>query len=307
MKKTFRTLLFMALSIAALSSCEDVPAPYELPTAGGGGSSTTEEIQAVGDGTLANPYNVKALKEFIDAGEYSGQMVYFKGIVTSFKSGEEPGNSYGNATFYIADQAGGSNTFYCYRIKDFNNEKFSTDDADLFAVGDTVVIYGQVTLYSGTTYETEQNTAYLISINGQGESESGTTTDPEEPTTDPEETGDGTAANPYNVAAANAVCAALQKSSTSATYLSDEVYVEGIISKIESIDTGSYGNATYYISADGTTTNQLEVYRGYSLNGNKFTSESEIAVGQTVVVCGQLQNWLGTYEFTKGSKIISIE
>ena len=117
--------------------------------------------------------------------------------------------------------------------------------------------------------------------------------------------GDGTYSNPFNVAAANKATSELQPSNTSETFLSDELYVKGIISQIESIDTGNYGNATYYISDDGSTANQLEVYRGYGFDGAKFKSETDINVGDTVIVCGKLQNWLGkTYEFTTGSKIV---
>ena len=119
-----------------------------------------------------------------------------------------------------------------------------------------------------------------------------------------EPTGDGTLASPYNVAAANELTAGLERStSKDNVFLSDEVYVKGIISTIDNVDT-SYGNAVYYISDDGTTANQLEVYRGYYLDGAKFTAADQIAVGDTVIVCGQLQNWLGTYEFTTGSKIV---
>ena len=53
---------------------------------------------------------------------------------------------------------------------------------------------------------------------GGGDTPGGNVTEP---------TGDGTVATPYNVAAAINVCAELQKSSTSASYLSDEVYVKG--------------------------------------------------------------------------------
>ncbi len=119
-----------------------------------------------------------------------------------------------------------------------------------------------------------------------------------------EPTGEGTLENPYNVAAANELTASLERStSKDNVFLSDEVYVKGIISSIDNVDT-NFGNAVYFISDDGSATKQLEVYRGYYLDGAKFTSSDQIAVGDTVVVCGQLQNWLGTYEFTTGSKIV---
>ncbi|MDE5986073.1 MAG: carbohydrate binding domain-containing protein [Prevotella sp.] len=125
-----------------------------------------------------------------------------------------------------------------------------------------------------------------------------------------EPAGDGTVATPYNIAAALDVCANLQQSSTSASYLSEEVYVKGKVSSIVDTEFNSqFGNITYYISdvaEDGTTTNKLEVYRGYGLNGAKFTSLDDIKVGDEVIVKGKLQNWLGTYEFTQGSSLYSL-
>lgn len=79
--------------------------------------------------------------------------------------------------------------------------------------------------------------------------------------------------------------------------------VKGIISSIDELSI-SYGNATYFIKDELSDTQSLEIYRGYSLNGAKFTSEKEIEVGGTVVVSGTLVNFNGTYEFTTGSKIL---
>lgn len=111
-------------------------------------------------------------------------------------------------------------------------------------------------------------------------------------------TGKGTAEDPYTIADANTVIAAGLTPS--------DVYVEGIVSSIKEIST-SYGNATYYISEDGTSTDQFMIYRGYSKEGNKFTATDELHVGDNVVVCGKLVNYNGTYEMTSGSKINSLE
>ena len=94
------------------------------------------------------------------------------------------------------------------------------------------------------------------------------------------------------------------------------VLVKGIICKIDEIST-SYGNATYYISDDGTMTgsytadggdgNWFEVYRGYWLGGEKFTKGDEIAVGDEVTVKGTLTNYKGTPETVQNdSEIIEI-
>lgn len=84
--------------------------------------------------------------------------------------------------------------------------------------------------------------------------------------------------------------------------------VKGYISKIDEIDTGSYGNATYYIvDAMGNAT-ALEVYRGYGVDGTKFNVEGAtlIHVGDLVVVEGTILSYSGTPEFTTGSKITSL-
>ena len=109
--------------------------------------------------------------------------------------------------------------------------------------------------------------------------------------------GTGTESDPFNVAAARA-------------YIKDggdanaTVYVKGIIVTIEEIG-GSYGNATYNISDDGTSTNQLKVYRGFGLGNSRFKGE-EIKSGDVVVVSGQLVNYNGTYEFTQGNVLYSL-
>lgn len=114
--------------------------------------------------------------------------------------------------------------------------------------------------------------------------------------------GDGSEASPYNVAGALAATNALAADSPS-----EEVYIKGIISSVSEIDTGTYGNATYYISDDGTTAGQFMVYRGYYLNGDKFTATDQIKVGDNVLICGKLINFKGnTPEVNTGSKIVSL-
>ena len=65
-----------------------------------------------------------------------------------------------------------------------------------------------------------------------------------------------------------------------------------MIVKIESVDTGSYGNATYLISDNGSTEHTIKVFRGYYLEGEKFTAEDQIAVGDVVVIKGKLQKYI---------------
>lgn len=88
--------------------------------------------------------------------------------------------------------------------------------------------------------------------------------------------------------------------------LDTKVYVKGTVSTIKEIST-SYGNATYNLSDDGTTTNELVVYRGYYIDGKKFTTGDELKVGDEVVVYGKLVLYGGkTPEVNSGSSIYSI-
>lgn len=126
-----------------------------------------------------------------------------------------------------------------------------------------------------------------------------TPTDPSDPGDVSEGSGKGTLESPYDAVRALAIIEAGSMSQ-------DKVYIKGIISKIDEIDTGNFGNATYYISNDGSTTKQLEVFRGYYFNGEKFTSADAIKVGDEVVILGQLIKFNTTPEVAQGSSIISL-
>lgn len=88
--------------------------------------------------------------------------------------------------------------------------------------------------------------------------------------------------------------------------LDKQVYVGGKISSVKEVST-EYGNATYNISDDGTTaSDQLVVYHGYYLNGEKFTSEDQIKVGDVVIVYGKLTSYNNTDEVNSGNQIYSL-
>jgi len=86
-----------------------------------------------------------------------------------------------------------------------------------------------------------------------------------------------------------------------------DVYAKGIVSEIVTAYNFQYGNITYNISTDGSTTaDQLEAYRGKSYNGDNFTSEDDIQVGDEVVVYGSLTKYGDTYEFASGNQLVSL-
>lgn len=98
--------------------------------------------------------------------------------------------------------------------------------------------------------------------------------------------GEGTLESPYNVGRAMEIILA-------GTYTEDMVYTKGIISELGEDGRAQYGNYTFSISDDGTTTGQLLVYRCKYLNGKNFTTSDNLAIGDEVIVCGQLVNFKG--------------
>ena len=113
--------------------------------------------------------------------------------------------------------------------------------------------------------------------------------------------GTGTADDPYNVIAAQALALEVGEEG------SGNVYVKGIVSSISTTTLSSFGNIDYYISTDGTTENQFYVYRGLYLGGNQFTSLDQLKVGDEVVIYGKVVNFKGnTPELTQGNYLYSL-
>ena len=110
----------------------------------------------------------------------------------------------------------------------------------------------------------------------------------------------GSIGNPYTVAEARAAIDA--GSGTNG------VYVRGIITEIITSDANitQYKNCDYWISDDGKTSNQLEVFRGKGLNGVDVTP-GYFVVGDIVLVSGNLTKYNSTYEFAQGSTLVSLE
>lgn len=88
--------------------------------------------------------------------------------------------------------------------------------------------------------------------------------------------------------------------------LSENVYVKGTVSQASESLNDTYGSLSYYISDEGTTGNELQVYGGLSFESQKFTSVEDIKVGDVVVVYGKLKKFGTTYELDKNNILISL-
>ena len=279
MKKILYTMLVALMTAFTFTSCEDVPAPYDIPNGGNGGETTTEVAE--GNGTVDSPYNPLAVVQYIkslEAGVNSSNYVYIKGIVSSTK---EISAQFGNASFYIsADGTTTGTQFYVYRVKGLGNKNIASDDE--VKVGDEVIICAKVVNYGGNTPETVQGEGYIYSLNGK--TEGGTT-----PSTG-QATGDGSKENPFNSVAANQMASKL----ASGAKTDKQYYIKGKVVSVKEAFSAQYGNASFYISDDGKEDNKFYVFRTLYLGNEKWTEgKTNVAVGDEVVVCGSLINYMG--------------
>ena len=248
----------------------------------GGGNQGGEEGVATGNGTLESPFNSVAANNYaskLASGEESPE-VYIKGKVVSIK--EQFGTQYGNATFYISDDGTTAGQFYVFRALYLGNVKYTS--GDLLKEGDEVVICGKITNYMGNTPETIQGSAYLYSLNCKTAAGGGNTGGETG-----KATGDGTEANPFNSVAANNYASSLAAGAES----DKDVYIKGKVVSVKEQYGTQYGNATFYISDDGTTTGQFYVFRALYLNNEKYTSGELLQPGDEVVICGKVTNYMG--------------
>ena len=281
MKKFIYSCLFLAMAAITFSSCEDVPAPYNMPT-----EPETSEVQPTGTGTAADPFNVAGAVKYIEDGGSESELKFVKGKVVSIEKFDA---SYGSMIYYISDDGTSTNQFKVYNgYAGPNRTKFS--GADALKAGDEVVICGNLIVFSGT--KEFQTGNYIVSLNGEG----GTTT-PDTPTT-----GKGSESDPYTVAEAIAAIKAGAPTS--------EVYVTGIVSDVYFYN-DQYKSLSYYISDDGKS-KDMQVYSGKGLNGADFTSKNDLKVGQKVTIKGIIKSFTnknGTeiMEVDKNSTIVKIE
>ena len=287
MKKIIYSLFVLAMAAFTFSSCEDVPAPYDMPT-----KPETPELQPTGSGTAADPFNIAAVEKYIDEGGSAETEIYVKGKVVSVKQGSfDP--QYGSLKYYISEDGTATNQFYVYNgYAGPNRTKFSGEDA--LKPGDEVVICGKVDNYQGTKEFLVGN--YIVSLNGQG----GTTT-PDTPAG--EAKGTGTEADPFNSVAANNLAASLESGKVS----DKEYYIKGKIQEIKDQFAAQFGNATFYI-ADDEKSQKFLIFRTYYFGGEKWKEgDGQLKVGDEVVVCAKLINYMGnTPETNQGGKLISV-
>lgn len=250
-------------------------------------------------GTLEMPFTVdEAIKFALKLSGPTTDNYYVKGIVT--RVNDQFAAQFGNATFWISDDgthfvsedgkstSDKSHDFECYRVFGLTNVKWIEGEATV-SVGDEVIICGQITNYNGLA-ETNQNKAYIYAING---------------CTVPQ-CGAGSQACPFNIKGAI--------SAATGNFLNadKDYYVAGTITKVKDQFSTQYGNATFWLSDDGThfvsedgknttdKTHDFEAYQVWWLNNVPWTEgQPTVSVGDKVVLCGKLTNYSGLAETSK--------
>ena len=105
--------------------------------------TVTQTTNPNAPGTEANPYTVAQARAAIDAG-VGTQEVYATGIVSAIPTAYN--STYGNVTFNMVDEEGDEEFLQAYRC--------GGDEAANVAIGDVVVVYGNLTYHSASgTYE----------------------------------------------------------------------------------------------------------------------------------------------------------
>ena len=235
-------------------------------------ASATYTIQLpIEKGTEENPLSVADVLAIYNGGCYNGtDEVYVTGTVSSASYN----TTYSNYTVTLTD-----NSFQFYRLVDENN--LVTTNA--MQAGDVLIAKGKLGEYQGKCQLIE---CVLVDYKAY----EGVKTDISNNVNDP-----------YTVEEAYALI-----DDVSSDLENSNVYVKGIISKVDSYNS-TYKSITYWISDDGTTTKQLQVYSGKNLNNTDFGSKNDLQVGDKVTVFGKLKKHETTYEFDYNNYLVSFE
>ena len=135
-------------------------------------TATYTIVNVENPGTEASPFTVADALALIDAladGATTNESYFVKGFVVGKPDIQkrDDGSFYGNASFDIAAEAGGTTKLTCYRLKGL--EDANIDSEDYIKEGDEVVVKGQLQKYlKDNTVTPEVKNGYIHSITPAG-------------------------------------------------------------------------------------------------------------------------------------------
>lgn len=127
-------------------------------------TATFKEVQtSTNDGSLEHPYSASEARTLALNGDTGSYYIY--GTVTKIQN--QYSASYGTANFWIDENGKSQSVFEAYKIKYFGEVNWVESNAGI-TVGDQVIIYGTLTVYtSGSNSTPETSSGYLVSLNGK--------------------------------------------------------------------------------------------------------------------------------------------
>ena len=233
-----------------------------------------------GGATPAEETKTVTVAEFLAAPESTNVWYQMTGTVKNLKDGDEYGN-------FDIDDGTGSVYLYGLLSEKGGEKKHFQELATAKGIknGSKLTIIGNRGSYNGVNQVVN---AYFVKVEDGGSSDSNL----------------GTKDAPLTVAKALEIINALADGGETT-----DAYVKGTISQVTSYNS-TYKSITYYISDDGKTTSELQVYSGKGLNGAEFAAKEDLSVGDQVVIKGKLKKYVKngnvTPEINQSSEIVSI-
>ena len=337
MKKILYSVMALAIAAMTFTACEDVPAPYDTPTGGGTGGSGSLPYASANLNTGWSLVEITAgAQPWSKGNSYAQATGYQTWDGASTKSNkavegwlvspaistvgyENVKLSFNNTIKYTNNVSGWEANHKVYAATDFNGSTATWkelsftpvasphSDWTLYSSGEIQLpaeFVGKEKVYIGFWFKAPANASTTWELQSFKMEEGIAQTTPPTPPTPTEDL--GTAENPITVAKALEIINGYEAAGSSPT----DAYVKGKIVSVQSYNS-QYKSITYYISDDGTETNQLQVYSGKGLNGADFAAKEDLTVGATVVVKGQLKKYVKndvvTPEINQNSQIVSID
>ena len=339
MKKVIYSMLAVAMMAFTVASCDDVPAPYEIPnnesdTTGGGGDEGNQDViyfqqdftENQGDWVIVNKEKPDEIEDiWVQDSRYGMKATAFMDNV-NYKSDcwiispafslkdapevvlvfEQAGNYFDDikkdVSVLISETYNGNGQIDESQWTALTLDKWHAGNSWTFMTshGNINNWVNKENLHIAFRYTSTEKKAGTWEIKNMKIIQG--TFNGGDDSGDDGLQGKGTLENPLNVQEALTYITTKLGTNTSA-----DLYVKGKISSVQEIETVNYGNASYSISDNGESQNSLGVYRGFYLKNSKFTKDDQIKVGDEVIIFGKLVNYKGnTPQFTQGNYIYSL-
>ena len=245
---------------------------------GGGGETGAE-------GTKVTCAKAVELCNALAAGESSAEAYSITGYITDVFANINNNQQ----SFWLADTKDGGKMIQAYWAN-------LPEGVEAFTVGSKVTITGKLLKYvktDGTVVAEVKNPTVTIDETGGG------TVTPDQPV-EGTPAGTGVESDPYNVAGALTYIQTLSAEDKPEAL----VYTKGVISEV--VKLGTSGSIQFKMQ-DKNVNNSLLVFYCNNLGNVPFKAQTDLKVGDEVIVCGKVVNYAGnTPEYAPGAYLVSL-